>query len=111
MSSMLVVTAVGLLATATATTDRRVVIRAEAVARAEASPEAAEVARLPLGSSVDIAGRRGRWTQIRLPEGKQGWVLRASLGRKLPSNPSLCARGRSLYSAGHIASAVAYLKV
>jgi hypothetical protein len=107
---LFVVTSLALLST-TATGDRWYVTRAEAIARAEPSGESAEVTRLPVGAGVDVAGRKGRWIKVRLAEGKSGWLLRSQVGRRMPSRRQLCARGRSQASAGHLANAVAYLKL
>jgi uncharacterized protein YgiM (DUF1202 family) len=54
-----------------------------ATLKADSKASSATIARLSIGTEVDVVGKEGRWFQVRTVSGQRGWVY----GGRLSANP------------------------
>lgn len=56
--------------------DRKVAVVTEpfSLTRREPSPQAEQVARIPMGTRLPIVSQRGTWYELALPGGEHGWI-------------------------------------
>lgn len=92
-----------------AAAETRYVQRLEASVRAQPSGTAGELARLALGTKVEVGERKKQWWPVTV-DGKPGWMHRSALSASAPSKSAVCRQGRRALAQQNLNAAISFLR-